>query len=140
MKQLILSEHCTKIEKDIQKLELSVDEACRQRQEKTEPILSDFKKWLSIKSPQVPPKSLLGKAISYTLNQWERLVRYTEQGYITPDNNIAENTIRPFVVGRKNWLFAGNSKGAEASATFFSLIEAAKANGFEPDNRFPSFF
>ena len=57
---------------------------------------------------------------------------YIEAGFLKPDNNIAENAIRPFVLGRKNWLFAGAPKGAEASATFFTLIETAKANGHEP--------
>ncbi len=121
-----------KIEKDMRKRNISPDKIYIQRQEESVPVLSEFKKWLGIKSPQVPPKSLLGKAISYTLNQWDRLIRYTEQGYLTPDNNLVENAIRPFVVGRKNWLFSGNSRGAKASAVFFSLIETAKANGLEP--------
>ncbi|SHK68711.1 IS66 C-terminal element, partial [Desulfatibacillum alkenivorans DSM 16219] len=66
------------------------------------------------------------------LNQWEYLGVYLEEGYLKPDNNAAENAIRPFVVGRKNWLFAGSPRGAEASALFFSLTETAKANGLEP--------
>jgi transposase len=74
----------------------------------------------------------LGKAIQYTLNQWDRLVVYIEDGFLKPDNNVAENAIRPFVLGRKNWLFSGAPKGAEASAAFFTLIETAKANGLEP--------
>ena len=74
----------------------------------------------------------MGKAIQYTLNQWERLIVYIEAGFLKPDNNVAENAIRPFVLGRKNWLFAAGPKGAEASATFFSLIETAKANDLEP--------
>ena len=105
---------------------------CILRQEKTKPILDDFLKWLSKKSLQVVPQSLLGKAVSYTLNQWGRLEAYLEHGEVTPDNNAAENAIRPFVVGRKNWLFAGSPKGAEASAGLYSLIETAKANGLEP--------
>jgi transposase len=88
--------------------------------------------WLVEKSSQVVPKSLLGKAISYTLNQWNRLRGYVNFEHATPDNNLAENAIRPFCVGRKNWLFAGTPAGAQASATFYSLIESAKANGLEP--------
>ena len=57
---------------------------------------------------------------------------YIENGILKPDNNVAENAIRPFVIGRKNWLFSGHPNGASASATFFSLIETAKANGHEP--------
>ena len=96
------------------------------------PILNEFKKWLDAKVEQAPPKSLLGKAISYTLNQWHRLARYTEDGRVGPDNNVVENAIRPFVVGRKNWLFSCTPEGASASACIYSLIETAKANGLEP--------
>ena len=76
----------------------------------------------------------MGKAISYALNHWEKLTVYIEDGRVSPDNNAAENAIRPFVVGRKNWLFAGHPNGAEAGATFYSLVETAKANGLEPYN------
>jgi transposase len=111
---------------------LSYDQILELRDEKARPILERFKTWLDTHHPQVPPKSLLGKAIQYTLNQWDRLVVYLEAGFLKPDNNVAENAIRPFVLGRKNWLFAGGPKGAQASATMFSLIETAKANGLEP--------
>lgn len=111
---------------------LSYDQILELRDQKARPILDRFKTWLDIHHPQVPPKSLLGKAIQYTLNQWDRLVVYLEAGFLKPDNNVAENAIRPFVLGRKNWLFAGAPKGAHASATMFSLIETAKANGLEP--------
>jgi len=80
--------------------------------------------------PLTPPKGLLGQAISYTLSNWEKLIVYIDDGRLRPDNNLVENAIRPFVVGRKNWLFAGSPDGA--SATFFSLIETAKANDLEP--------
>lgn len=102
------------------------------RQEKAGPILADFKKWLDRKKLQTPPKGLLGKAVAYALNQWHRLVGYIEDGNLTIDNNMAENSIRPFVVGRKNWLFSGTPEGAEASALLYSLIETAKANKLEP--------
>jgi transposase len=103
-----------------------------ERQNHARPILDDFKVWLDEISPKTPPKGLLGKAVSYTLGQWDRLVRYIDDGRIRPDNNLAENAIRPFVVGRKNWLFSGHPKGAKASATLYSLIETAKANDLEP--------
>jgi transposase len=102
------------------------------RQEEAKPILGNFKKWLSKKSLQTPPKGLLGKAVSYALNQWHRLEGYVEDGNLTIDNNLAENSIRPFVIGRKNWLFSGTPEGAEASALLYSLIETAKANKLEP--------
>ncbi|MHA2231280.1 MAG: IS66 family transposase, partial [Candidatus Hodarchaeales archaeon] len=102
------------------------------RQEKAKPILDDFKDWLETNQPLTPPKGLLGKAISYTLTNWEKLIIYLEDGRLRPDNNLVENAIRPFVLGRKNWLFAGSPDGAKASASFFTLIETAKANGLEP--------
>ena len=121
-----------RIEKYAREKELAFDQIRDLRQEKAKPILDQFKTWLDTHHSQVPPKSLLGKAIQYALNQWDRLVVYIEAGFLKPDNNVAENAIRPFVLGRKNWLFAGAPKGAEASATFFSLIETARANGLEP--------
>lgn len=121
-----------RIEKYARKNDLTFEKIGKLRQEKSKPVLDRFKVWLDTYQPQVPPKSLLGKAIQYTLNQWERLIVYIEAGFLKPDNNVAENAIRPFVLGRKNWLFAGGPNGAEASATFFSLIETAKANDLEP--------
>jgi len=110
----------------------SPDEIYRLRQEQAKPVLERFKRWLDAKAPLTPPKGLLGQAIQYTLNNWEKLIVYIQDGRLKPDNNLAENAIRPFVVGRKNWLFSGSPDGAKASAVFFSLIETAKANGLEP--------
>jgi hypothetical protein len=81
---------------------------------------------------QVPPKSAVGKAISYNLRQWPKLVRYTESGDLNIDNNRAERAVKPFVIGRKNWLFSNTASGAQASAMMYSLIETAKANGIIP--------
>ena len=120
------------IEKDVKLRGLNYDEIYEERQNKSKTILDEFKEWLQEKSNQTPPKGLLGKAISYTLNQWDRLVGYIKDGRLKPDNNLAENAIRPFVVGRKNWLFSGTPKGAKASAALYSLIESAKANDLEP--------
>ncbi|WP_374109723.1 transposase, partial [Thiolapillus sp.] len=72
------------------------------------------------------------KAIQYTLNQWELLTGYLADGRLHISNALAENAIRPFAVGRRNWLFADTPRGAKASATIYSLIETAKANGLEP--------
>jgi len=102
------------------------------RQEKAKPIIKEFHDWLLKKTTQTPPKGLLGKAITYALNQWDRLIGYLADGRLSPDNNAAENAIRPFVIGRKNWLFGGTPEGAAASALFYSLIETAKANMLEP--------
>jgi transposase len=121
-----------KIEKQARDQDLSPDKLYTKRQSEAVPILKEFKKWIDYKVEQVPPTSLLGKAINYTLNEWSRLIRYTEDGHITPDNNTVENAIRPFVIGRKNWLFSDTPKGAKASAAIYTLIETAKANGLEP--------
>ncbi len=121
-----------RLEKEARLAGLTPQELFDLRQEKSQPILDDFHKWLSSKSLQTPPKGLLGKAVSYTLKQWDRLIGYLKDGTLQPDNNGAENAIRPFVLGRKNWLFAGTPEGAEASALLYSLIETAKANKLEP--------
>jgi len=122
------------IEKEAKARNLEALEIYQLRQEKAKPVLETFKIWLDAKQQITPPKGLLGKAISYALKHWEKLTVYIEDGRLSPDNNAAENAIRPFVVGRKNWLFAGHPNGAEAGATFFSLVETAKANGLEPYN------
>ena len=121
-----------KIEKDAKNSGLTNENLFKERQEKAKPVLDEFKRWLNAKVEETPPKGLLGKAIAYTLNQWHRLVVYTDTDHVTPDNNMAENTIRPFVIGRKNWLFSGTPEGAAASAAIYSLVETAKANDLEP--------
>jgi len=102
------------------------------RQEKSTLIMEKIKIWLDSKVDKVLPKSLLGKAVHYTLNLWPKLTVYLSDGDLPIDNNAAENAIRPFVIGRKAWLFSGSPRGAEASATLYSLIETAKANDLEP--------
>ena len=94
--------------------------------------LKEFKEWLLKLNDEVPPTLLLGKAIHYSLAQWEKLVRYLENSYLTPDNNAAENAIRPFVLSRKNWLFCKSPDGADSSCGMFTLIETAKQNGLVP--------
>lgn len=102
------------------------------RHKQAEPILEKIKEWLDQKVGQVLPKSTLGEAISYTLGLWPKLIIYLEDGHIEIDNNKAENAIRPFVIGRKNFLFSGSPRGAHASATMYTLVETAKANDLEP--------
>lgn len=102
------------------------------RQQKSDPVLTQLKGWLDKTHGQVTPQSALGKAIGYLANNWSKLIRYTEAGHLPIDNNPAERAIRPFVIGRKNWLFNDTAKGAHASALIYSLVETAKANGQEP--------
>ena len=104
----------------------------RIRQGVSVPVLNAFHQWLLKTQRQVPPKTVLGKAVNYTLEYWPELSRYTANGEWPIDNNLAENAIRPFVIGRKAWLFSNSQRGATASANLYSLIETAKANGKEP--------
>ena len=120
------------IETRAREQKLTPEQIYQLRQEKSKPILEEFKAWLTQLYTQTPPKGLLGKAVGYCLNQWDKLERYLNDGRLKIDNNLIENAIRPFVLGRKNWLFSGNPRGAKASATLYSLIETAKANGLEP--------
>jgi len=102
------------------------------REAKVGPILGEVEALLDNAVLKVPPKSLLGVAVRYARNQWDRILAYLEDGRLRPDNNLTENAIRPFAIGRKNWLFSGSPRGAKASAAIYSLIETAKANGIEP--------
>jgi len=94
--------------------------------------LKEFKEWLLIQQEEVPPSTLLGKAVGYSLEQWDKLVRYRETPYLTPDNNECENAIRPFVLGRKSWMFNKSPKGADSSCGIFTLIQTAKLNKLVP--------
>jgi transposase len=102
------------------------------RQTQSAPLMAAFKEWVDARALEVPPKSALGKALSYTLGQWPKLSRFLADPQLPAHNNVCENEIRPFAVGRRSWLFQGNGVGATASANWLSLIATAKANGLEP--------
>jgi transposase len=108
------------------------EEKLMARQQQSKPILEKIKIWLEKSLPQTPPQSPIGKALYYLHNQWVHLINYVCDGDYPIDNNAAENAIRPFVIGRKNWLFSASQKGAVSSANLYSIIETAKANGLEP--------
>jgi transposase len=110
----------------------TMDARCAARQEQSIPVLNELHDWMEKMLPRVPPKSALGTALSYMSSYWNKLIRYTERGDLPIDNNRCENAIRPFVVGRKAWLFSDTPAGANASAIIYSLVETAKANGIEP--------
>ena len=95
------------------------------RQDKSTPVLAKLRAWMDAQLAVVP-KSPLGKAIGYTLDNWPRLTVYTTDGRLPIDNNAVERAIRPVALGRKNWLFAGSERGGHAAATFFTLIESAR--------------
>jgi len=127
---LTLIQKLYRVEKQARKL--TPEERHAQRQLHARPILDEIRTWLDQALPQVPPTSTTGKALNYLHNEWDKLIRYLDDGRLEIDNNAAENAIRPFVVGRKNWLFSDSVKGVKASANLYSLIETAKANGLEP--------
>ena len=96
------------------------------------PALERLREWVEVTHPRVPPKTGLGKALAYLHNHWDGLTRFLDDGRLEIDNNAAENAIRPFVVGRRNWLISASVGGATASANLYSLIQTAKANGLDP--------
>jgi transposase len=102
------------------------------RQREAKPVLEKLHTWLEKTLPRTPPKTALGKALNYLHGQRPRLIRYVDDGRWPIDNNPAENAIRPFTVGRKNWLLSNSVRGATAGANLYSLIETAKGHGIEP--------
>jgi len=102
------------------------------RQEEAVPILKELKDWAMRMQPRVLPSSPTGKALAYLLKYWDGLEKYVTDGRLEISTNRTENAIRPFVVGRKAWLFSSTTRGADASANLYSLIETAKANGHSP--------
>jgi transposase len=120
------------VEIKLRKMNLEPEEFLKKRRELSIPIWQEFRAWLYQMQAIIDMESPLGKAVKYSINQYQKLVRYLKRPDIPMDNNIAENAIRPFCLGRKNWLFSYSPKGAMSSATMYSLIETAKANGVEP--------
>lgn len=121
-----------RIETQLRDSGLSDEEFVRQRKENILPHAKKFKDWLDKKAESIRPTSEAGKAVAYAVANWDRVMKYLESPYLTPDNNGAENAIRPFVLGRKNWLFSGSPTGAESSCFMFSLIQTARQNGLNP--------
>lgn len=114
--------------------DVSPEERHKERLERSQPVLDAFSSWLRTQSPRVTPKSTLGQAIKYCRNQWTRLTMFLQDGRLEIDNNRSERAIKPFVIGRKNWLFAQSMRGAKASAMIYSLVETAKENQLNPLN------
>lgn len=103
-----------------------------ERERLSKPVLAELRSWLEVQSVDTLPKTLLGGAIGYALNQWPKLIAFLEDGNLEIDNNRAERAIKPFVIGRKNWLFANTPCGAASSARIYSIVETAKQNGLNP--------
>ena len=118
------------IERRIRNEPPEVRHAVRERDSQV--VLDRLHDWVEERRPRVAPKTPLGKALGYLHNHWHGLTRFLEDGRLEIDNNAAENAIRPFVIGRRNWLFSKTVAGATASANLYALIQTAKANGLEP--------
>jgi transposase len=117
------------IEEKARKEQLKFTERKELRQKEAKPIIEKIHKCLTKAKP--PPKSAIDKAINYALNQWEYLERYLDYGAAEIDNNWIENQIRPFALGRKNWMFIGNKDAADTAAFFYSIIQTCKLNNIE---------
>jgi transposase len=129
---LLLIRKLYAIEKAAREAKMSSAQRHALRQEQARPIWTELRAWLDRNIGTAPPQSLTGKAINYLAAEWPRLIRCLDDGRIEVDNNLCENAIRPFVMGRKAWLFSDTPRGADASAKLYSLIETAKACGLEP--------
>ena len=112
--------------------ELAPKKRYAKRLEQEKPVLDALLAWANETISKTAPKSALGKALYYLLEQWPYLIRYLEDGRLELSNNRAERSIKPFVMGRKNWLFANTPAGAQSSAVIYSLIETAKENKLDP--------
>ena len=112
--------------------DLEQDLQRRIRQEKAVPVMEMLHAWLIAQRNVVPEGSAISKALDYSLKRWEALSRYLDDGAVPIDNNWAENQIRPWALGRKNWLFAGSLRGGKRAATIMSLIQSARLNSHDP--------
>ena len=129
-----------KLETQAKNKKLSAKKRYQLRQEKAKPILAAFKIWLGEAKIKVTKESHIGKAINYTLNQWDKLNHYIEDGELGIDNNITERDIRPFTTGRKNWMFSQSVNGVEASAILYSIVMTCRANDINPYYYFQHLF
>jgi transposase len=102
------------------------------RQQQAEPVLARLQQWLDEQRPQALPKSVLGQAITYALNNWKALCRYLEQGYLAIDNNLSERTLRAIALGRNNWGVLGSETGGQTAAVLYSIVGTCKHLGIDP--------
>ena len=121
-----------KVDEEAKELNLNFDQRKILRSEKSQPIIDEIKTWIDKHKPLVRPSCYLGQGLDYILNRWDKLTVFLKEGRIELSTNLVENKIRPFTMGRKNWLFFDTDKGANAGTTIYSLIETAKANNKDP--------
>jgi len=120
--------------RDIQDQSCTLDEVRQRRNQEVLPLLEKFKKKVDELDGLVVPKSKLGVAISYASRIVPKVMNFVDCPQLTPDNNAIEREVRPFALGRKNWLMANTPQGAHALATWFTLLATAKANGWNPNH------
>ena len=120
------------VERDAKEKELDAVQRHTLRQERSQPLLRQLRQWLQAQRDEVLPKSPMGTAITYALNNWDALMRYTSDGALAIDNNIAERAIRPITIGRKNYLTLGSDTGGRTAAVLYSLVASAKRHGLDP--------
>ena len=120
------------VEREAREAKLNPEQRRELRQAKSRPILEDIQNYLQTERPKVLPKSPLAAALDYTLSNWQALLRYTEDGALEIDNNGAERSLRPIVVGRRNWLFYGSDQGGRTAAILCTLIATCKRLHLEP--------
>ena len=111
---------------------LSAGQRLQMRQDRSRPLWEELHVWLKLERTRVPDGSAIAKAIDYSLNHWAGLGRYLLDGEVPIDNNYVENRIRPWALGRRNWLFIGSPLAGERAAVVMSLLQSAKLNGHEP--------
>ena len=121
-----------KKEEELIEMNLPPEELVSKRKELIKPVFDEFHEWLLEMEPKVPPTLKFGRAINYALSSWQHLLNYLDCPDLFVDNSVAERSIKPFVIGRKNWLFSGSEKGAESSCFLFTLIENAKYYHLDP--------
>ena len=131
-KALGFIQQLSEIEDKIRKETIDTAQIKQRRNEKSVPILTEFKTWLEAQTDKVLPKSPIGKAIAYTLKRWTKLTRYTTNGILEIDNNRIENAIRPLALGRKNYLFAGSDEGGKRAAMMYSFFATCKIHNVNP--------
>jgi transposase len=119
---------------DVERLAAQLSEQDRKglRARRSKPLLADLRSWINKQQPQVLPKSALGDAITYLNNQWKALCHYAETGFVPSHNNASENGLRPAVLGRANWLFAGSVKGGQTAAVWMSIIQTCRLHEIDP--------
>jgi len=133
------SDHALGIFKEIyaheavtRKKDMDAEGRYRYRKEHIAPLLKELHAWAVLQAPTAIPKSPMGKAIEYLLNQWPTLIRYTWDGRFPMENNAAERAIRPVVIGRKNWLFIGSEDAGSSAATNYTILESCRMNRMDP--------